>query len=58
MQKETLRSKFSGSLIGTAVGDGLGASPEGWCMIDPAKQEPGNSQEASIQHNKTSLEGY
>ena len=39
MEKETLRSKFSGSLIGTGVGDGLGASLEGCYMIDPAEVE-------------------
>ena len=33
MNKETLRSKFLGSLIGTAVGDALGASVEGWRMV-------------------------
>jgi len=31
---EALRSKFLGSLIGTAVGDALGASLEGWHMVD------------------------
>jgi poly(ADP-ribose) glycohydrolase ARH3 len=33
MNRETLRSKFLGSLIGTAVGDALGASVEGWHMV-------------------------
>lgn len=37
MDKETLRSKFSGSLIGTAVGDGLGAGLEGYHMVDQAE---------------------
>ncbi|HJX69575.1 MAG TPA: ADP-ribosylglycohydrolase family protein, partial [Dehalococcoidia bacterium] len=32
-----MRSKFSGSLIGTGVGDGLGASLEGWHSVDQAK---------------------
>jgi len=32
MNRETLRSKFLGSLIGTAAGDALGASVEGWRM--------------------------
>lgn len=31
---EALRSKFLGALIGTAVGDALGASLEGWHMVD------------------------
>ncbi len=39
MEKETLRSKFSGSLIGTGLGDGLGASLEGWLTVDPAEVE-------------------
>jgi len=33
MDEETLRSKFLGSLIGTAVGDALGASVEGWYTV-------------------------
>jgi len=33
MNRETLRSKFLGSLIGTAAGDALGASVEGWRMV-------------------------
>lgn len=36
MNKETLRSKFLGSLVGTAVGDALGASLEGWHTIEPS----------------------
>ena len=39
MEREALRSKFLGSLIGTGVGDGLGASLEGWHMIDQAEVE-------------------
>ena len=35
MDKEVLKSKFLGSLIGTGVGDAVGASFEGWCMIGP-----------------------
>ncbi|MFC2009373.1 ADP-ribosylglycohydrolase family protein [Chloroflexota bacterium] len=34
MKKESLRSKFLGSLIGTAIGDSLGASLEGLPMVD------------------------
>jgi poly(ADP-ribose) glycohydrolase ARH3 len=37
MERERLRSKFLGSLIGTGVGDSLGASLEGWHMVDPAE---------------------
>lgn len=33
MDGETLRSKFLGTLVGTAVGDGLGAAVEGWRMV-------------------------
>lgn len=32
-----LRSKFIGSLVGTAVGDGLGASLEGAHLVEPAQ---------------------
>lgn len=35
MERETLRSKFLGSLIGTGVGDALGASLEGWRRVEP-----------------------
>ena len=35
MEKETLKSKFLGSLIGTAVGDSVGASLEGWHRFPP-----------------------
>jgi poly(ADP-ribose) glycohydrolase ARH3 len=35
MEKDTLKSKFLGSLIGTAVGDSLGASLEGWHRFPP-----------------------
>ncbi len=35
MQRETLRSKFLGSLIGTGVGDALGASLEGGHRVNP-----------------------
>lgn len=48
MEKETLRSKFSGSLIGTGVGDGLGASLEGWRMIDPAEVETLGEKRSSL----------
>jgi len=34
MEKETLRSKFLGSLIGTAVGDALGVGLEGHPWVD------------------------
>ena len=34
MEKETLKSKFLGSLIGTAVGDALGAGLEGHLSVD------------------------
>lgn len=33
MDRESLRSKFLGSLVGTGVGDALGASLEGWYMV-------------------------
>ena len=35
MDREDLRSKILGSLIGTGVGDALGASLEGWRRVDP-----------------------
>lgn len=37
MDNETLRSKFLGSLIGTAVGDALGAGLEGQLRVDRAE---------------------
>ena len=37
MKKETLRSKFLGSLIGTAAGDALGAGLEGHLSVDQAE---------------------
>ena len=37
MEKETLRSKFLGSLIGTGVGDALGAGLEGHLNVDQAE---------------------
>ena len=37
MEKETLKSKFLGSLIGTAVGDALGAGLEGHLSVDQAE---------------------
>jgi len=37
MERETLRSKFLGSLVGTGVGDALGASLEGWRRVDEAE---------------------
>ena len=33
MDEQSLRSKFLGALIGTAMGDALGASLEGWHML-------------------------
>jgi len=39
MIKQDLRSKFSGALIGTGVGDALGAPFEGWFAIEPEKIE-------------------
>lgn len=39
MNRETLRSKFLGSLIGTAAGDALGASMEGWRMVAEGEVE-------------------
>lgn len=33
MKAEVLRSKFTGALVGTAVGDGLGAGFEGWVAV-------------------------
>jgi len=35
MDREDLRSKILGSLMGTGVGDALGASLEGWRRVDP-----------------------
>jgi poly(ADP-ribose) glycohydrolase ARH3 len=35
MDREELRSKISGSLMGTGIGDALGASLEGWRRVDP-----------------------
>jgi poly(ADP-ribose) glycohydrolase ARH3 len=37
MNKEVLRLKILGSLVGTGVGDALGASSEGWCRVEPEK---------------------
>ena len=37
MDREDLRSKISGSLMGTGVGDALGASLEGWRRVDEAE---------------------
>ena len=37
MERETLRSKFLGSLVGTGAGDALGASLEGWRRVDEAE---------------------
>lgn len=37
MERETLRSKFLGSLIGTGIGDSLGASLEGYRIVDQAE---------------------
>ncbi len=39
MNRETLRSKFLGSLVGTATGDALGASVEGWRMVAEGEVE-------------------
>jgi len=35
MDREDLRSKILGSLMGTGIGDALGASLEGWHRVDP-----------------------
>ena len=35
MDKEVLKSKFLGSLVGTGVGDAVGAGFEGWHMVEP-----------------------
>ena len=37
MDKGILKSKFLGALAGTAVGDALGASLEGWHRVEPAE---------------------
>jgi len=37
VEKETLKSKFLGSLIGTAVGDALGVGLEGHLSVDQAE---------------------
>jgi poly(ADP-ribose) glycohydrolase ARH3 len=37
MDREDLRSKILGSLVGTGVGDALGASLEGWRRVDPGE---------------------
>jgi poly(ADP-ribose) glycohydrolase ARH3 len=37
MDREELRSKISGSLMGTGIGDALGASLEGWRRVDEAE---------------------
>jgi len=37
MDREDLRSKISGSLTGTGIGDALGASLEGWRRVDEAE---------------------
>jgi len=34
MDEEVLKSKFLGSLVGTAVGDAVGAGFEGWDMVE------------------------
>jgi ADP-ribosylglycohydrolase len=38
MEKETLRSKFLGSLIGTAVGDALEVGLEGHLWVDTRRK--------------------
>ena len=35
MDDKILKSKFLGSLIGTGVGDAVGAGFEGWRMVGP-----------------------
>lgn len=35
MDEEILKSKFTGSLVGTGVGDAVGAGFEGWRMVEP-----------------------
>ena len=37
MARATLKSKFLGSLIGTGLGDALGAGLEGWHLVDEAE---------------------
>ena len=37
MDRDTLRSKFLGSLVGTAIGDALGAFSEGWGVVHPTQ---------------------
>ncbi len=37
MDRVTLRSKFLGSMVGAGVGDGLGASREGWPKLESIK---------------------
>jgi len=37
MDKEVLRSKFLGALVGTGIGDALGAGLEGWHRVEPAE---------------------
>ena len=39
MDEEVLKSKFLGSLVGTAVGDAVGAGFEGWPMVEPEAVE-------------------
>jgi ADP-ribosylglycohydrolase len=34
MNEQVLKSKFSGSLVGTAVGDAPGAPFQGWHQVD------------------------
>ena len=37
MDIDILRAKFRGSMIGTGIGDGLGAGWEGYRMVDQEK---------------------
>jgi len=37
--EQVLKSKFFGALIGTGVGDALGAPFEGWSKVKPEKVE-------------------
>ena len=37
MDEATALDRFAGSLVGTAVGDALGAGFEGWPVVDPGQ---------------------
>jgi len=56
LDEEILKSKFIGSLIGTAVGDAVGAGFEGWRTVDPeAVETVANSRDVLIYTDDTHM---